>query len=362
LKIRIGGIALFILIGLLSGILQPFAPSLGPQGHLALMAILFAIGFWIFGAGWLPLSIGSVIMLLVLLVAGLGYSVVFSGYTSRAIWILIPALFFGFALTATGLGKRLAYGVIHLFKPSYLTLTVSWVIIGVLLSILTPSITVRVAIVIPIAAAMVEICNIQYGSRGAGFIMLTAWAMVIIPGLGWVTGSLTGPIAIGFFAATPGLEDVITFNSWMKAFLMPALLLAILFVLGLYRFMKPSERISIKPDAFKAEYRALGSMSFQEKATLGILSLTFILLVTGQFTGIPDVAVCLGAFVLLALFGVIKGKDIGSAISWDLILFLGAIMGLGLVFQQTGISVFLSNAFTPELLIVSFQSRRYFSA
>jgi len=222
----------------------------------------------------------------------------------------------------------MAYGVIRIFKPSYLTLTVSWVIIGVVLSALTPSITVRVAIVVPIAAAMVEVCKIRYGSKGAGFVMLAAWAMAIIPGLGWVTGSLSGPLAIGFFASTPGLEGVITFNSWMKALLFPAELMALLFIIGLYRFMKPEEKITINPDAFKQEYKALGPMSFQEKATMGILTAAFILLVTGQFTGIPDVAVCLGAFILLAVTGVIKGKDIGPAISWDLVIFLGAVIGV----------------------------------
>ena len=156
------------------------------------MAILIAVGLWIFGTKFIPLSIGSMVMLLILIVSGLKYSTVFNGYTSRAIWILIPALFFGFALNVTGLGKRLAYWVIGLFKPSYLTLTVSWVVIGILLSALTPSIIVRIAIVIPIAVATVEICHLQLGSKEAGFILLTAWSMVLIPGTGWLTGSLMG--------------------------------------------------------------------------------------------------------------------------------------------------------------------------
>ena len=169
---------------------KPFVPELSQAGHSVLMAILIAVGLWIFGTKFIPLSIGSMAMLLILIVSGLKYSTVFNGYTNRAIWILIPALFFGFALNVTGLGKRLAYWVIGLFKPSYLTLTVSWVVIGILLSALTPSITVRIAIVIPIALATVEICRLQQGSDGASFLLLAAWSMVLIPGTGWLTGAL----------------------------------------------------------------------------------------------------------------------------------------------------------------------------
>jgi hypothetical protein len=90
-------------------------------------------------------------------------------------------------------------------------------------------------------------------------------------------------------------------------------------------------------------------MSFREKATLTILILTFLFLVTAQWHKIPDVAVLIIAFALLTAFRVIEVKDIGPAISWDLVLFMGAIMGLGMIFYNTGISAFLSTVFSPLL-------------
>jgi len=91
--------------------------------------------------------------------------------------------------------------------------------------------------------------------------------------------------------------------------------------------MKPGERLILDREVFKAEFKALGPMTFQEKATLAILLATFVLLVTGRVNKIPDVTVCLGAFALLAACGVIKARDIGTAISWDFVLFIGTIMG-----------------------------------
>jgi anion transporter len=349
MKTRLLGIVLFTGVGLSMGMIKPFAPGLNPAGHAVLMSVFVAVGIWIFGTKWVPLSIGSMVMLLLLTLSGVKNSITFNGYTTRAIWILIPALFFGFALNSTGLGKRLAYWVIGLFKPSYFSLTLSWVIIGLILSTLTPSIMVRIAIVIPIAVASVEICRLQYGSKGAGLILMAAWSMVLIPGSGWLTGSLWGPAAIGFFDAIPGLQGTINFDSWLKALLFPSAVLSFLFILVLYRVMKPAEELSIDRDVFKAEYKALGPISFQEKVTLSILLMTFLLLVSGRVHGIPDVTVCLGAFVLLAVFGVIKAKDIGTAISWDFVLFVGTIMGMGMLLQETGVAAFLSKSFSPVI-------------
>ena len=99
--------------------------------------------------------------------------VVIKGYTSPAVWVLIPALFYGFALMKTGLGKRIAYTVLKTFKPSYMGLCVSWFIIGLALSALTPSITVRLAIVMPIAIGLVEACKLEDKSRGLLLFVLS---------------------------------------------------------------------------------------------------------------------------------------------------------------------------------------------
>jgi anion transporter len=345
--LRLAGIAAFIIAAALISILKPFAPALSPSGHMVLTATLVAVGLWVLGGKWMPLSIGGLVLLLILVASGMKYSLVFNGFAYRALWILIPALFFGFALTATGLGRRIAYWVISKFNPSYLTLTLSWIIIGLLLSVLTPSITVRIAIVIPIAVAITEICKLKYGSNGASFILLVAWSMVLIPGTGWLTGSLWGPMGMGIFGSTAGLEGIITFDSWLKALLLPAIVLSLVFITLLYKFLKPPQGIRVDRAAFKSEYRTLRKISFQEKATLIILALTFLLLVTAQLHQIPDVAICLGAFVLLVTLGIIRVNDIGSGISWNLVIFFGAAMGLNSIFQETGVSRFLGDSFTP---------------
>ena len=98
--------------------------------------------------------------------------------------------------------------------------------------------------------------------------MLIAWAMALMPGTGWMTGSLWGPIGIGFFNSTQGLEGLITFETWSNAILLPAELVTILFVIGLYIVMKPDEPLNICIDSFNDAYKELGPMRFPEIITL----------------------------------------------------------------------------------------------
>jgi len=177
---RLWGIVLFSAVGIGIGVGQPFAPGLSPAGHAALMSILVAVGLWIFGTQWVPLSIGGMVMLLLLTARASG-----PPWSSRLhhpggldpdpcpLLRLRPELD-GARQKARLLGHW----------PLQTQLPEPDPLLGphrILLSVLTPSITVRIAIVIPIAVATVEICRLQYGSRGAALILLSAWSMVLIP-------------------------------------------------------------------------------------------------------------------------------------------------------------------------------------
>jgi di/tricarboxylate transporter len=181
---------LFVIAGLLVGFLNPWSPALNPLGHKVLMGLIIAVGLWVFKPWDIPFSVTGCLLMMIYLVFGITPDKVFSGFTSSALWVLLPALYFGYVLVKTGLGKRISYLVIKAFNPSFISLILAWVVIGLLLSALTPSITVRVAIVMPLALSCVEVCKLEKGSNGRALILLTAWAMALLPGTGWLTGAL----------------------------------------------------------------------------------------------------------------------------------------------------------------------------
>lgn len=342
----IGFLVMFIL-GLYVWLASPFAPGLSALGHKVLMALIFTIGMWVFKPWGIPFSVGGSLFLLLTMAFGVPMPKVFSGFTSPALWTLIPALFFGYVLVKTGLGKRLAFLALQAFKPSYPMLILAFVLIGLALSALTPSITVRCVIIIPIAVSVIEACKLDLKSSGSALLLLSAWVMAVVPGTGWLTGSLHGPIIMGMFGSVPDLKDVVTFGSWSQTMLLPAELLSALLIVGGYFALKPDQPITLAKEYFTEEYRKLGSFSKDEIYSIIILTACFVMFVTGRIHKIPDPATCLGGLFLLTLAGVLKASDISPGISWDLVMFIGIASGFGAVFAETGVSKWLVGVLVP---------------
>jgi hypothetical protein len=229
-----------VLISSFAGILlAAFTPiqTLSPMGHKVLMALIMALGLWIFQPGKMPFAVGACLLMAMLLLVGVSRGLVFAGFTSDSTWILIPATAFGYVLTKTGLGKRLALSCYQDIQTKYLN-DLSWLIVGLILSAFTPSILIRIAIVMPIAAGCTSTLRLEPGSRGNTFLLLIAWTMAVIPGSGWLTGSLWGPVMMGMYSKVDGLKELCTPGPWMNAMMVPMLLMTGLIVGGIYWVFK----------------------------------------------------------------------------------------------------------------------------
>ena len=346
--IAYAGTGIMLLAAAFIMLAQPFSADLSDTAHFMLGGILITLGIWVFKPFNLPYAVGGLFLALFSLITGLAPALVFSGLTQPAIWTLIPALFFGFVLQKTGLGNRIALTIVKLCRPSYASLVFAWVFIGLILSVLTPSITVRVAIVIPIAVQCCELCKIKKGSKGNALILLTAFAMALIPGSGWLSGLLAGPIIQGMYNATPGIEGIVTFNSWFNIMFLPMMLITVLVAVGSLIVLKPDEPLS-KDVIDKVKKQPLEKMSFHEIISAIILVIVFLMFLTNRFHGIPDAAVCLAAVFLFFLLGILEPKDFNAGVNWDLVIFIGMALSLGAIFTGTGISQWLAGIVVPAL-------------
>lgn len=341
------GIMCLVIVSFFIGLYQPFS-GLSSQGHYVLGVVITSLGLWIFRPATLPFLAGGALLMGGCLAFKVPLTAVAGGYASSAIWVLIPALFFGFALAKSGLGRRIAYFVLKLFQPSYLTISLSWFIIGLILSALTPSITVRLSIVMPIAMSVVEACKIPERSRGSALIGLVAWGTALLPGTAWLTGSLWGIFMMGFYPAE--IKPLVTFNSWLIYMAFPWFLITIIFLALTYLALKPKEPLTIPSETFKKRYAELGKMSTQEIMVAVILISTLVLFTTEKLHGISTASVALLAFVALMLTGTITFQDISSGVNWDIINFFGVVIGLSAVFVHTGISAWLRPLIEPAIL------------
>ena len=338
------GFSIFLIIGVTIGVTKMFTPELDAQGHNVVMMLMIVFGLWIFKPLNIPSAASAGLFAASLLAFGVAPSVTFAGFSGNTVWVLIPALFFGYVLAKTGLGRRIAYFVLKSVKLTYPRMLLLWLIIGVALSILTPSMVVRVIIVIPIALQVVQLCQLPEGSKGRSLILITAWFMAIIPGLCWPNGSLNGPILMGFYSSVPDLVPF-DFASWTQVSFLPVGLIVLLTVIGAYFVLKPSEKLTVSKATFVEEYQKLGKMSRDEIITAIVLVAAFLLFVSESIHHIPAAATCLCSLFALVAAGVVKASEFSSGISWDLVIFQGTATGLGTIFAATGISAWLSSIF-----------------
>ena len=322
--------------------------ELSTMAQLMMGGIVITLAIWIFKPFKLSYSAGGLFLASFALAVGLKPAAVFSGFTQSAIWTLIPALFFGFALQKTGLGKRIAMGILKLFKPSYTSLVLAWVMIGVALSLLTPSGTVRVAIMIPIAAQCCELYRLEKGSKGNSLILLTAFAMAILPGSGWMTGVLWGPIISGMINSVPETQGLVVFDNWFSVMFLPVMIITVLLVIGSYFALAPKSKLQAEAiEAINEE--AASKISKHEIIAGAILISVFTMFLTGRFHGLPDASVCLAAVFLLFLSGVLETKDFNTGVNWDLIIFIGFALSFSALFNETGISSWFAGIVVPAL-------------
>jgi di/tricarboxylate transporter len=347
--------ALITLLGaIVFGFSGALAPELTPLGRQAAAALILVIGWWIFQPGGIPFSISAVAFLALLLTFGVPAGVVFSGYSSGAIWTLIPTLFLGYALGKTGLGRRIACFCLKSLRPTWGNLLLMCAGIGIVLSLLTSSITVRVVVVTPIALNAVHLLGLPKKSPERSMFLITAWMMATIPGMGWMSGSLNGPVLSGLYAAVPDLSAP-TFSLWLRASLLPVALTTAATSWAGYLLFRPAHPLPARQEVFASAYLELGPISWHEQVTLATLTASFLLLATGGLHQVPNAAICLGAMFILVTLGVIKTPEISSGISWDLILFVGATMSLEEILKYTGLTEFLAGLIIPAIAPVAEQ-------
>ena len=344
------GIITAIVLAALIVLRTPFS-GLSFQGHGIIAMTLVCLSLWIFRSGKLPYLAGGALLLAGGLLLKLPLEVVTKGYTSSAVWVLVPALFFGFALIKTGLGKRIAYFVLKTFEPGYLTICISWFIIGLALSALTPSITVRLAIVMPIAISLVEACKLSERSRESALICFVAWGTALLPGIGWQTGSLWGIFMMGFYPQE--MKPLATPGAWFQYMAFPWFLIAILFLTLVYLVFKPGQSLQLKREAFRNQYLSLGRITRNEIICGVTLLMALILFSTEKWTGIKTPEAAMMAFAALMLFGIIKLPDISNGVNWDIINFFAVVMSLTAMFAQAGVSDWAKPILEPRILSIA---------
>jgi di/tricarboxylate transporter len=181
-------------------------------------------------------------------------------------------------------------------------------------------------------------------SRGAALIVLTTVEMAVVPGLAFLYGSLDGPIVAAAFDVK---HLPLTWLGYAQVITFPTLLLCILILIGNQFVLRPEEPLGASPAFARDRLKALGSFRRPELITAIVVILSIIFWSTDRYHHLPSFVVGTFAMAVFALAGILRDEDIGTAVSWSLLLYLGGVFGLANVIQDTKITDWVAGFFIP---------------
>jgi anion transporter len=153
-----------------------FAPppvGMSAQTMHAAALVVFTVGLWALGA--LPEHVtGLLFFLLAMVLAVAPAQVVFSGFASATLWLVLGGLVIAEAVNRTGLAQRLAGALFERYTQSYPRLVTAVVASSVALAFVMPATVGRVLLILPIVFALAERVGFERGGTGYNGLCLAA--------------------------------------------------------------------------------------------------------------------------------------------------------------------------------------------
>jgi divalent anion:Na+ symporter, DASS family len=344
------GICLAVLVGV-SILALPTPAGLSSPAQSVLAVAAFTIMLWLFQV--MNNGVASILMMGLMVFIGARPQLVLSGFASPSFWILVCVLYYGCAMHRTGLAQRLSYYILSLFPGTYRGILAAFFLIGLVLALGIPSMTVRTAIMVPIAWALVQSLEIAPRSRGSALIVLTSIEMAVLPGCALLYGSLFGPVVDSVFQAK---QFPLSWLGYAKVMTIPTLILCVLILAVNPLIMRPEKRLAPSPSFAKEKLKALGSMQRAELITIAIVVLSIAYWATDRIHHLPSFLIGMFGLAIFALAGIIRDEDIGGGVSWTLLLFIGGVFGLANMIQEYKVTDWLAAIFLPIAEKLAFSS------
>lgn len=337
--------------------------------HMAAVAVMMSI-FWITEA--IPLAATALLPLVLFPFLGIASSkVVASQYMNSTIFLLMGGFMIALAMQRWQLHKRIALSVLALCEGDPLWLVSGFVVATSVLSMWISN-TATTLVMLPIALAIIARCENtltaqQVHQFSAGLLLSIAYS-ASVGGMMTLVGTAPNLVFARFYEIATGKS--ISFAEWMMiavpiGSLMLIALLTIIFGFYLRKLPQSSGLRQIVLE----EKKALGSVSFEEKAVLIVFMVTALLWITrkgltigetvfkgwGDFLSfgslMDDGTVAIGMAVLLFFIPArttegakttLLDEKVFIELPWSVVMLFGGGFALAYGFSESGLSAYLA--------------------
>ncbi len=305
-------------------------------GQQTLSALVLASTTIVFLAGGLipEYLVALVFFILAIFSKAAPADIIFSGFQSKAFWLVFTGLVIGAAVKKSGLGRRLASTLGGRLAGSYFRLLAGMAATGLSLSFIMPSAMGRVLLLVPIALALAEHFGFKQNSNGRKGMILSVILGTYLPAFTILPANMPNMVLAGMAEHQLGIH-LFYFDYLVQTLPVLGLVKTIVMVMVVAR---------IYPDTIKNVRDARppvlqDAMARSEVVCAIILSCLILLWMTDVFHHIPPAWVGLAGAVLLLFPGIgpLDNKDF-LTLNFASLFFVAGIIGMGNLIRYSGLS------------------------
>lgn len=270
-------------------------------------------------------------------------NVVLSPWTGSVVWLSLGGLTLSVIFEKSGLMQRIAYFFIVKSGCSYKGIITGITLSGVVVGLLVPNMTGRVALYCALCFGIYNALNIPKNSNTGAGIMFAGFAAAIAPSWLYLSASENLQLVNSY------LKDTGYSVSWIKYFIsnFPVMLLWLIVLLVMVRILFRQDAAIDGKEYFEEKYEALGKMSKKEIKFLVILILLVIAMV---FSGIDAGWLFILAVIACFLPGVeVADIEDMKQVNFPMVFFVAATMAIGSMSNAVGVAGLVSELMMPIL-------------
>lgn len=297
--------------------------------------VLVTLALW--GTAIVPNYLAALIFFAVTLILHLAKpELVFSGFSSAAVWLIISGFVIGSAINISGLGDRMAGVIAPAITGSYPRLIAGLMLVSMLLGFLMPSSVGRAVALVPIGMALAERCGFAPGSNGRIGIAVVLAIGCNMPSFAILPSNIPNMVLSGAAETIYG-----THFSYLDYLILHYPVLGILksiVIVALVVRLFPA-RIETAP-AFTQETNAkTPSKPGSALRVALILMITLALWATDNIHGVSPAWIGLATAVVLLLpkVGVVSPPAFKASADFGTVLFVAGALALGAIVNASGL-------------------------
>lgn len=351
--------------------LMPLPEGLTEAGQRTLAILAFAVIVWLTEA--LDYAVSSVLIVALIAFAlgnapagtgtvDMGHAkalgIALSGFSNGALALVAAALFLSVAMTATGLDRRIAYRTLNLVGTSATGVLVGAIAVTVILSLLVPSATARVACVVPIMLGVIVAFGVDKRSMFAASTMIVVAQGTSIWNIGIMTAAAQNMLMLGFLQKA--LNASPSWGEWLMAGAPYAIAMSVVLFVVVRRLMPPEkEHIEGGKEAVRKALTDMGAMTGPEwRVLVTVLTLVGFWVTEKKLHDIDTTTITIIglAYLLLPKIGVMTWPQVQKQVPWGTIIVFGVGISLGTALLDTKAATWLADFVVKGLHLESLGS------